>query len=187
MAPLRQADSIERTAQICPRVIPTRSGISLALSHQRVAVKRWGRRGSSRPSAGGAGRARARALTGLGWSGSASPGAEGAATSSQDQFRRHIALSCCAQSRTRILAMCGYARKIAISLCTVTRPTAAHLVLLSCYQAVGGLRLAGPAPSFAKLRSGKSQAKHPGSRLRADSLLSLCRPLGRSPRVMFGN
>src|SRR6516165_11081383 len=47
---------------------------------------------------------KARALTGVGWSGSALPGAEGAATSSQDHFRRHIALSCCAQSRTWILA-----------------------------------------------------------------------------------
>jgi hypothetical protein len=64
---------------------------------------------------------------------------------------------------------------------------ASSLRPLSCYQAVGGLRLAGPALSFAKLRSGKSQAKRPGSRLRADSLQSLCRPLGRSPRVMFGN
>jgi hypothetical protein len=37
------------------------------------------------------------------------------------------------------------------------------------------------ALSFAKLRSGKSQAKRPGSRPRADSLHSLCRSLGRSP------
>lgn len=55
------------------------------------------------------------------------------------------------------------------------------------WSAAFDLRLAGPALSLAKLRSGKSQAKRPGSRLRADSLQSFCRPLGRSPRVMFGN
>jgi hypothetical protein len=54
-----EADSIRRTAQVCPRVISTRSGISLALIHQRVAVKRRGRRHWSRPPAGEAGRARA--------------------------------------------------------------------------------------------------------------------------------
>jgi hypothetical protein len=41
-----------------------RSGISLALSHQRVAVKRGDRRGPSRPSAGGAGRAEGASLDG---------------------------------------------------------------------------------------------------------------------------
>jgi hypothetical protein len=55
--------------------------MSLALSHQRVAVKRRGRRGPSRPSAGGAGGARA--LTGVGWSGSAIPSADRSATPSQ--------------------------------------------------------------------------------------------------------
>ena len=40
------------------------SGISLALSHQRVAVKGRARRGLSRPSAGGAGRAEGASLDG---------------------------------------------------------------------------------------------------------------------------
>jgi hypothetical protein len=46
-----EADSIQRTAQVCPRVISTRSGLRLALSHQRMAVKRRGRRRWSRPPA----------------------------------------------------------------------------------------------------------------------------------------
>ncbi len=55
------------------RVISIRSRISLALSHQRMAV-------NAGPAGAGQGRqpaepgARARALTGVGWSGSASPG-----------------------------------------------------------------------------------------------------------------
>ena len=64
MAPLRQADSIERTAQVCPPIHSTRSGNSLALSHQRVAIKRRGRRGLSRPPAGGAGRRASASLDG---------------------------------------------------------------------------------------------------------------------------
>jgi hypothetical protein len=52
----RQTPSRERR-KFVRRVIPIRSGILLALSLQRLAVKRRGRRGPSRPSAGGAGRA----------------------------------------------------------------------------------------------------------------------------------
>jgi hypothetical protein len=44
------------------------------------------------------------------------------------------------------------------------------LRLLSCYQAVGGLRLAGPAQPFATLRSDKNPDQHVGSTLRAGSL-----------------
>ena len=78
--------------------------------------------------------------------------------------------------------MCGRCQKNCDKvLHYLTIDRGAPCVALSCYQAVGGLRLAGPALSFAKLRSGKSQAKRPGSRLRTDSLQSLCRPLGRSP------
>ena len=62
----------------------------------------------------------------------------------------------------------AHAGKVAISLCTVTRPTAAHLALLSCSQAVSGRRLAGPALSFAKPLSDKNQDKQNASRLRAD-------------------
>src|SRR5215471_1540074 len=40
--------------------------------------------------------------------------------------------------------------------------------LLSCYQAVNGLRLAGPALSFAKPPSDKNQDKQNASRFRAD-------------------
>ena len=70
MAPLRQAElHPENGASLSAEFIPIRSGISLALSHQRMAVKRRGRRRRSRPSAGGAGRAKPRALTGVGWSG----------------------------------------------------------------------------------------------------------------------
>jgi hypothetical protein len=46
----------------------------------------------------------------------------------------------------------AHARKVAISLCTITRPTAAHLALLSCYQAVDVSRLVSPAKFFDKLR-----------------------------------
>jgi hypothetical protein len=70
-----EADSIQRAAQVCPRVISMTSGISLALSHQRMAV-------NAGPAGAGQGRQpakpgarKARALTGVGWSGSASPGA----------------------------------------------------------------------------------------------------------------
>ena len=42
-------------------------------------------------------------------------------------------------------------------------------LLLSCYQAVGGLRLAGPALSFAKPPSDKDQDKQNASRLQRRS------------------
>jgi hypothetical protein len=45
-------------------------------------------------------------------------------------------------------------------------PTGRTLRLLSCYQAVGGLRLAGPALSFARPPSDKDQDKQNASRLR---------------------
>src|SRR4029077_10368992 len=49
------------------------------------------------------------------------------------------------------------------------RPSGSCLLRpLSCYQAVGGLRLAGPALSFAKPPSDKDQDKQNASRLRAD-------------------
>ena len=63
--------------------------------------------------------------------------------------------------------MCGDARKIAIRFCTDDRPRRT-LVALSCYQAVGCLRLTGPALSFAKPLSDKNQDKHDASRFRAD-------------------
>jgi len=66
------------------------------------------------------------------------------------------------------LAMCAHSRKSAIRPCTISRPTAAHLAPLSCYQAVGGLRLAGPALSFAEPPSDKNQDKQNTSRFRAD-------------------
>ena len=61
--PAGQTPSRERR-KFVRRVIPTRSGVSLALSHQRMAIKRRGRRGPSRPSAGGAGRAEGASLDG---------------------------------------------------------------------------------------------------------------------------
>jgi hypothetical protein len=48
-------------------------------------------------------------------------------------------------------------------------------LLLSCYQAVGCLRLAGPALSFAKPPSDKNQAKQDASRFSADLTQLICR------------
>jgi hypothetical protein len=50
--------------------------------------------------------------------------------------------------------------------------------LLSCHRSVGGLGLAVPAQSLAKLRTGKKQTKHCGSGFRAGSLQSICRIFG---------
>src|SRR5581483_787969 len=68
----------------------------------------------------------------------------------------------------------AHARKVAISLCTVTRPTAAHLALLSCYQAVDVPRLVSRALFFDKLRSGKSEEAHCKSRFPAGFVQSIC-------------
>ena len=54
-------------------------------------------------------------------------------------------------------------------------PTVRTLRLLSCYQAVGCLRLAGPALSFAKPPSDKNQAKQDASRFSADLTQLICR------------
>ena len=48
-------------------------------------------------------------------------------------------------------------------------------LLLSCYQAVGCLRLAGPALSFAKPPSEKDQDKHDASSFRVDLAQLICR------------
>src|SRR5579859_4933031 len=104
MAPLRQADSIERTAQICP---PSYFDEERHLARAEPSARGGQTPGQTRPVKAASRRSRARkarALTGVGWSGSALLVAERAAMSSQDQFRRHIALSCCAQSRTWIPA-----------------------------------------------------------------------------------
>jgi hypothetical protein len=61
--PRKQTLSRERR-KFVSRVIPIRSGYSLALSHQRVAVKRRSRRCWSRPPAGEAGRAEGASLDG---------------------------------------------------------------------------------------------------------------------------
>jgi hypothetical protein len=78
----RQTPSRERR-KFVRRVLSTRSGISLALSHQRVAVKRRAdeARQGRQPAEPGA--RKARALTGVGWSGSASTSADRSATPSQ--------------------------------------------------------------------------------------------------------
>jgi hypothetical protein len=52
-------------------------------------------------------------------------------------------------------------------------------LLLSCYQAVDVLCLAGPALSFANCDQAKTRRNRPGSKRRAGSLQSLWRPLGR--------
>jgi len=51
-------------------------------------------------------------------------------------------------------------------------------LLLSCHRSVGGLRLASPALSYAKLRSDKDQAKRLDSSLRAESFRPVCRLFG---------
>ena len=64
--------------------------------------------------------------------------------------------------------MCGDARKVAISLCTVTRSTAAHLAPFILLSSGRCLRLAGPALFFDKLRSDKNREEHNESRFRVD-------------------
>ncbi len=74
--------------------------MSLALSHQRVAVKRRGRQGPSRPSAGGAGRAEGASLDGrrlvrqrLAKRDAGHRSDQIARTLSWDRYRRHIAMT----------------------------------------------------------------------------------------------
>lgn len=59
-------------------------------------------------------------------------------------------------------------------------PTGRTPAVLSCYQAVDVLCLAGPALSFANFDQAKTRRNRLGSKRRADSLQSLWRPLGRS-------
>src|ERR1700730_3110440 len=64
------------------------------------------------------------------------------------------------------------------------KQTVLSLSVASCPGSYG-IWPAGPAPYFAKLRSGKNQAKRPGSSFRADSLQPLCRLFGGRTCVMF--
>jgi hypothetical protein len=82
--------------------------------------------------------------------------------------------------RTQISARCSHARRVAISLCTVTRPTAAHL---ACFILLSSGRLSAPHRSCAILR--KTAIGHiPGQAGReqvrrgfgAVDMLGLCRP-----------
>jgi hypothetical protein len=185
-----EADSIDRGAQVCRPSHSDEERISLALSHQRVAVKRRACRRWSRPSAGGAGRAQARALTGVGWSGSAVPAIMACCL----VMRSAGPLDCgsggthCASKKRRVNAVRRLSTVVE-SERTLPEPrkTRLHLVLtqcadidsradrtskpcllLSCYQAVGGLRLAGPALSCAKPPSDKNQDKQDASRFGVD-------------------
>ncbi len=64
--------------------------------------------------------------------------------------------------------------------------TSKPCLLLSCYQAVGGLRSASPALSFAKVRSNKSQVNCRDNRFRAGSLQPLGRIFACRTHVMLG-
>jgi len=79
-----EADSIRRTAQVCPRAISMRSGLSLALSHQRVTVKTPGLPAPVKAVSRQSRARKARALTGVGWSGIASICADVSATHCAD-------------------------------------------------------------------------------------------------------
>jgi hypothetical protein len=68
-----EADSIQRAAQVCPPSHLDEERHTARAEPSAHGRQRWACRRRSRPSAGEAGRARARALTGVGWSGSASP------------------------------------------------------------------------------------------------------------------
>ena len=72
----------------------------------------------------------------------------------------HLVLTQCADSNSR------------------ANRTSKPCLLLSCCQAVGGLRLAGRALSFAKLRSGKNREGHRKSRFRAGFVPSISRLFG---------
>src|SRR6266511_3940919 len=72
-----------------------------------------------------------------------------------------------------------------ICLCYSAAQPPRTLRLLSCHRSVGGLGLAVPARSFAKLRTGKKQTKHSGSRFRAGLLRSICRIFGGRTCVTY--
>lgn len=155
MAPLRRADSIRRTAQICP---PSHSDEERSLARAEPSARGGLTPGQTRPVKAVSRRSRARgarALTGVGWSGSALAKCQrrGNVEPGSVSWTRCAELLCAKQN----LDFCklAHARKIAISLCTVTRSTAAHPAPLSCYQAVDVSRLAGPALSFAKPAMGQ--------------------------------
>jgi len=167
---LRQANSIERTAQVCP---PSHFDEERHLARAEPSARGGQTPGQTRPVKAVSRRSRTReprALTSVGWSGSALLGAEGAATSSQDQFRRHIALSCCAQSRTWIFASWPMLERLRqASALSHDRPPRT----LRFYPAIK--RSTFPASPVLRYTSQEcDRTKTENSTTRADSVLVLC-------------
>jgi hypothetical protein len=191
----RRADSIQRTAQVC---LPRRER-HIARAEPSAHGRHTPGRPASVKAASRRSRARiARALTGVGWSGS-------------DASKRSwlgcvvmcsaVALDCesdgthCVSRKQRLSAIRKLGMGIQSERTLLKLPkSGSHLVLtqcadidsranrpskpcllLSCYQAVGCLRLAGPAPSFAKPPSDKGQDKRDTSRFSADLAQLICR------------
>ena len=171
MVPLRQADSIGRTAQVCP---PNHFDEEQHLARAEPSARGGQTPGQTRPVKAVSRRSRARvarALTGVDWSGSAIPSADRSATPSQIGLCRtlHRPLE-----RKGELGFCNVRR------CQKNCDKPLHYLTidrrapLALYPAVKR-SVVGASPALrypSKLRSGKSQAKRPGSRLRADSLQS---------------
>ncbi len=183
-----RADSIQRTAQVCS---PRRE------RHiARAEPSAYGRHTAGRPAsvkaASRRSRARiARALTGVGWSGSDASkrsrlgcvvmcsavaldcGSDGTHCVSRKQRLSAIRkLGMGIQSERTLLKLPKNGLHLVLIQCADIDSRAHRnskpCLLLSCYQAVGGLRLAGPALSFAKPPSDKNQDKQNASRFRAD-------------------
>lgn len=141
-------------------------------------------------------------MTGVGWSGSAIPAIMACCSVMCSAGALHCGLggTHCASRKRRVNAVRRLRTVVEGERTLPESPkTRLHLVLtqcanidsradrtckpcllLSCYQAVGGLRLAGPALSFAKPPSDKNQDKQNASSCGADlapvDIPGLCRP-----------
>jgi len=186
MAPLRKQTRSGERHKFVRRVIPIRSGLSLALSHQRMAstlgltapVKAVSRRRRARASASLDGRRLVRQRRSsnhgllLGDVLSGCPGLRSRGTHCAPRKRRVSAvkrLSTVVESERTLPEPLKTRLHLVLTQCadidSRADRTSKPCLLLSCYQAVGCLRLAGPALSFAKPPSDKTRP----SRTRAGS------------------